>query len=135
MIVLNEDERFGTVFHFFKQSGCVGCHHQPITSFAVSAARTAGFQVDAAAAKEQLDHMRFGMKEFTVGIEGEANRRMGILCLLYKQRRADPEAPGCSVLDLENVMTIPREHLMFTLWYLKEKDWKREQGRLLRQHG
>src|SRR5690242_11554139 len=55
----------------------------------------------------------FELREFTIGIEGEANRRMGILCLLYKQRRADPEAPGLSVLDLENVMSFPREHLMF----------------------
>lgn len=68
----------------------------------------------------------FSLKEFTIGIEGEKNRRMGILCLLYKQRRTDPESPGLSVLDLENVMSFPREHLMFTLWYLKEKQWIRQ---------
>src|SRR4051794_30638600 len=58
----------------------------------------------------------FELKEFTIGIEGESNRRMGLLCLLYKKRRVDPEAPGLSVLDLEKVMSFPREHLMFTLW-------------------
>lgn len=38
---------------FFKQSGCVGCHHQPMTSFAVRAARKAGIAVDESAAREQ----------------------------------------------------------------------------------
>jgi hypothetical protein len=36
---------------FFTQSGCVGCHHQPAASLAVSAARGAGVHVDDAAAK------------------------------------------------------------------------------------
>lgn len=36
---------------FFKQSGCVGCHHQPMTLAAVSAARDAGVHVDEAAAR------------------------------------------------------------------------------------
>ena len=64
----------------------------------------------------------FGLKEFAIGIDGEASRRMGILCLLYNRRRTDPDHPGLSVLDLEQVMSFPREHLMFTLWYLKEKE-------------
>jgi len=37
---------------FFKQSGCVGCHHQPVTLLTVSAARAAGAHVDETAAKE-----------------------------------------------------------------------------------
>lgn len=70
----------------------------------------------------------FGLKDFAVGIDGEANRRMGILCLLYNRRRSDPEKPGVSVLELEQTMTFPREHLLFTLWYLKEKDLVRQDG-------
>lgn len=64
----------------------------------------------------------FGMKEFTGGVEGEANRRMGVLCLLYHKRRTNPDGPGMSILDLETLMNVPREHLMFTLWYLREKN-------------
>jgi hypothetical protein len=64
----------------------------------------------------------FGLKEFAIGIDGEASRRMGILCLLYSRRRTEPERPGLSVLHLEQVMAFPREHLMFALWYLKEKE-------------
>lgn len=64
----------------------------------------------------------FGMKEFELGIDGEANRRMGVLCLLYNRRRSNPERPGLSVLELETMMISPREHLLFTLWYLKDKN-------------
>lgn len=68
----------------------------------------------------------FSMKEFSSGIDGEANRRMGILCLLYNRRRSNPERPGVSVLELETMMACPREHLMFTIWYLKEKELIRQ---------
>jgi curved DNA-binding protein CbpA len=68
----------------------------------------------------------FEMKEFAAGIDGEPNRRLGILCLLYKQRRANPDRPGLSILDLEAIMSFPREHLMFTLWYLKDQDLARQ---------
>ena len=62
----------------------------------------------------------FELKEFSIGVEGEANRRMGILCLLYTRRRANPEDPGLSLLEFESMMSVPREHLMFTIWYLRE---------------
>jgi hypothetical protein len=67
----------------------------------------------------------FEMKEFVDGVEGETNRRMGLLCLLYIRRRLDPEQPGVSLLQLETMMSFPREHLMFTIWYLKEKGYIR----------
>lgn len=40
-------ERSGT--EFFRQSGCVGCHHQPLALLAASAGRAAGAKVDDAA--------------------------------------------------------------------------------------
>ena len=39
-----------TSSEFFKQSGCVGCHHQPLTLLSVAAARAAGAHVDENAA-------------------------------------------------------------------------------------
>lgn len=42
---------------FFNQSGCVGCHNQPITTMAVAAARASGVHVDEAAAKEYVKMM------------------------------------------------------------------------------
>jgi curved DNA-binding protein CbpA len=68
----------------------------------------------------------FDLKEFALGIDGEANRRMGLLCLLYNRRRTNPEHAGMSLLEFETLMSVPREHLMFTLWYLREKDFVRQ---------
>ncbi|UCF38826.1 MAG: DnaJ domain-containing protein [Acidobacteriota bacterium] len=65
----------------------------------------------------------FGLKEFVDDVEGEANRRMGLLCLLYQRRRMNPEHPGIPLLDLESLMSFPREHLMFTTWFLKEMEF------------
>jgi len=64
----------------------------------------------------------FGLAEFVAGIEGEVNRRLGVLCLLYKRRRSNPDHPSLSLLQLEFLMDFPREHLMFTVNYLKEKE-------------
>jgi curved DNA-binding protein len=63
----------------------------------------------------------FNLREFAAGIDGESNRRMGIMCLLYSRRRSNPDHPGMSILEFETLMSMPREHLMFSLWYLKEK--------------
>jgi curved DNA-binding protein len=63
----------------------------------------------------------FGLAEFVAGIEGEVNRRLGVLCLLYKRRRSNPDHPALSLLQLEFLMEFPREHLMFTVGYLREK--------------
>lgn len=63
----------------------------------------------------------FASQEFSDGWEAENNRRMGVLSLLYNRRRVNPDEAGMSILDLETLMSIPREHLMFTLWYLRQK--------------
>jgi curved DNA-binding protein CbpA len=63
----------------------------------------------------------FEMSEFAVGVDGELNRRIGILCLLYNSRRANEDKPGLSIMDLEKLMGFPREHLYFAVWYLKNK--------------
>lgn len=70
----------------------------------------------------------FELKEFIGGIEGEANRRLGVLCLLYMRRRSNPEDPGLSLLEFEQMMSFPREHLIFTMWFLKEKEYLRTEN-------
>jgi hypothetical protein len=65
----------------------------------------------------------FELSEFVNGIEGEVNRRLGILSLLYNKRRTSPHDPGISVFDLEKRMGMPREYLDFTTWYLKSKQY------------
>ena len=60
-------------------------------------------------------------KEFTDGIDAEAKIRIGVLCLLYSKRRANPDFAALSLLDMENIMAFPRERLLFALWYLRAK--------------
>jgi curved DNA-binding protein len=60
-------------------------------------------------------------KEFTDGIDSEAKIRVGVLCLLYSKRRANPDFAALSLLDMENIMAFPREGLLFALWYLRAK--------------
>jgi len=67
----------------------------------------------------------FELKEFVTGVDAETNRRLGILCLLYNRRRLSPDWPGLSLLDFESLMAIPREHLLFTVWFLKERHYLR----------
>jgi curved DNA-binding protein CbpA len=63
----------------------------------------------------------FELRDFVEGVQGEINRRLGVLALLYNRRRTDPDHPGISLLDLENRMGFPREYLSFTMWYLRSK--------------
>jgi curved DNA-binding protein CbpA len=65
----------------------------------------------------------FEMGEFAVGVDGETNRRIGMLCLLYNTRRANDDKPGLSLMELEQLMGFPREHLMFAVWYLRNKEY------------
>jgi curved DNA-binding protein CbpA len=64
----------------------------------------------------------FGLKDFVTGVEAEANRRLGVISLLYKQRQNNPDRPELSLLELEKEMGFPREYLAFTLWYLRAKN-------------
>jgi len=65
----------------------------------------------------------FWQKAFVDGIEGETNRRLGVLSLLYHRRRINENKPGVSVMELERRMAFPREYLNFALWYLKAKGY------------
>jgi hypothetical protein len=64
----------------------------------------------------------FQLKDFVTGVEAEANRRLGVLCILYNKRQINPDHPEVSLLELEREMGFPREYLSFTMWYLRAKD-------------
>jgi hypothetical protein len=49
--------------------------------------------------------------------------RFRCLSMMYKRRREQPEAPGLSLLEFETASSVQREHLMFTLWYLRDKGY------------
>jgi Mn-dependent DtxR family transcriptional regulator len=61
--------------------------------------------------------------DFMDDIEGEMNRRLAIVALLYMQRRNSPYDPGVSLMQVEERMGCPREYLEFTVWYLQKKGY------------
>jgi hypothetical protein len=65
----------------------------------------------------------FQARAFVDEKEGEANRRLGVLCMLYAQRRRNADHPSLTLLEIEAVMDYPREYLEFTFWYLREKEY------------
>ena len=54
------------------------------------------------------------------GPEAERRKRYGILSLLYRKRIAQPDQPSMTIKEFEDLLGVPREHLDFSLWYLKE---------------
>jgi curved DNA-binding protein CbpA len=61
--------------------------------------------------------------DFMDGIEGEVNRRLAVLAVLYRRCRANVENPRVSLAEMESLMGFPREYLDFTMWYLKNKKY------------
>lgn len=61
--------------------------------------------------------------DFMDDIEGELNRRLALLALLYIQRRTNPYKPEVSLATVEKHMGVPRDYLQFTTWYLHNKKY------------
>jgi curved DNA-binding protein CbpA len=63
----------------------------------------------------------FDQAKSSQGVEGEKRKRWGILSLLYTKMAETSRQPGMMLRDIEELLGCPREHLEFTLWYLKQK--------------
>ena len=61
--------------------------------------------------------------DFMDEVEGETNRRLALLAVLYSQRRRDPRHPEVPLRDLEAILGFPRDYLDFTTWYLVQKSY------------
>jgi curved DNA-binding protein CbpA len=61
--------------------------------------------------------------DFMDTIDGELNRRLAVLALLYIQRRTNPYNPEVSLAEVETRMGFPRDYLQFTTWYLSNKKY------------
>jgi curved DNA-binding protein CbpA len=54
-------------------------------------------------------------------LDGELDRRLALLAILYVRRRTSPALPEVSLAEFETRMGFAREYLEFTMWYLKDK--------------
>ena len=59
--------------------------------------------------------------DFLDQVEGDQNRRLAVLAILYFRRRMCPNAPEVSLAEIEHRMGFPRDYLDFTTWYLAKK--------------
>ena len=69
----------------------------------------------------------FDSVDFLDGVEGEVNRRLAVLSLLYRKCRANVYSPHVPLMDLEVQMGFPREYLDFTIWYLRSKKYVKQE--------
>jgi hypothetical protein len=61
--------------------------------------------------------------DFMDKLEGELNRRLAVLAVLYFRRRSNPHAPEVSLGEIESRLGFPRDYLDFTTWYLGKKGY------------
>jgi len=61
--------------------------------------------------------------DFMDNLEGELNRRLAVLAVLYYRRRSNPYAPEVGLGEIEKRMGFPRDYLDFTTWYLLKKGY------------
>jgi Mn-dependent DtxR family transcriptional regulator len=61
--------------------------------------------------------------DFMDAMEGETNRRLAVLAVLYYKRRTNPIFPDVRLAEIEERMGFPRDYLDFTLWYLQRKGY------------
>lgn len=61
--------------------------------------------------------------DFMDSLKGELNRRLGLMALLYIQRRTNTYSPQVPLNEVEERMGFPRDYLEFTVWYLQRKGY------------
>jgi hypothetical protein len=61
--------------------------------------------------------------DFMDVMDGELNRRLAVLAVLYYRRRTNPTYPEVPLAEIEERMGFPRDYLDFTLWYLQRKGY------------
>jgi len=81
--------------------------------------KRAAYDVQLQASRQQRWQI-FDQKQAGVGKLAEKAKRKGILELLYTARKNQPTQPTLNLHELEHMLGCPREHLEFSLWYLKE---------------
>jgi curved DNA-binding protein CbpA len=61
--------------------------------------------------------------DFMDNMEGELNRRLAVVAVLYAKRRSFPDRPEVTLAEVERRMGFPRDYMEFTVWYLLKKKY------------
>ncbi|MCX6588030.1 MAG: DnaJ domain-containing protein [Acidobacteria bacterium] len=89
--------------------------------------RRAAYDVERGRAQKRQWRV-FSPESASGGVEAEREQRQAVLAMLYVKRMRETHNPGVHIQEFEEILGIPREHLEFTLWYL------RKQGFVVRTH-
>ena len=65
----------------------------------------------------------FTRVDYMDGVEGELNRRVAVLAVLYRKCRSNINDARVTLIQLEQQMGFPRDYLDFTTWYLRSKKY------------
>jgi curved DNA-binding protein CbpA len=78
---------------------------------------------DVAHQQQRQERWRLVSTGTDLGDDFERERiiRLTVLDVLCARRRFEPNHPGIFILDLEELIGTPREHLEFTVWFLIQK--------------
>jgi curved DNA-binding protein CbpA len=121
-------ETIHRVYQFFaaryhpdnQDSGDAGMFRLVKTAYEVLSDRKRRAEYDAVRKDEWAKPLSTSV-DFLDTQQGELNRRMALLVVLYYKRRRSPNSPGVSLRDIEERMGFPRDLLDFTLWYLHQR--------------
>jgi Mn-dependent DtxR family transcriptional regulator len=80
-------------------------------------------EYDAARGRQTKHEPYSSTVDFMDNMDGELNRRLAVLAVLYHKRRANTNMPEVSLAEIEERMGFPRDYLDFTLWYLQRKGY------------
>ena len=84
-------------------------------------ARRAEYDAERAAHQPAVQSPLSSTIDFMDQVEGDQNRRLAVLAILYFRRRMCPNDPQVSLMEIERRMGFPRDYLDFTTWYLTKK--------------
>ena len=72
-------------------------------------------------ARQKLRWKVFDGPTASKGKQASKEIRRAILSVLYAKRMNDFDSPGMTILELEDLLVCPREHLHVVAWYLRAK--------------
>jgi len=84
-------------------------------------ARRAEYNAQRATHQPAIQNPLSSTIDFMDQVEGDQNRRLAVLAILYYRRRMYPSDPEVSLPEIERRMGFPRDYLDFTTWYLTKK--------------
>jgi curved DNA-binding protein len=84
--------------------------------------KRAAYDVKRAASRQKTWEVFRNQKEAD-GPGAERRKRTMVLAMMYRVRLRKPESPFVQLREVEEVLGIEKEHLDFSLWYLREKGY------------